>query len=322
MTVEKMLYKGNKKADILLEMGFKPFDIHTIKLYESYLKQMNGPTGSYMRISNIICWSFYTIPYYIEKNGFILIINDDAYYKTFSVLMPIGNYENKEGLKSCFSFIDSVYAKLGIPYEYIQGKEWMKAYLKDFTIQYSYIESESDYLYSLNELDKSIQRRKIHYDHKVIPFIEKYQPNIREYTPIDKKACIKLIKECHCEEEGCNTCIFGCVLKWFDILVNHSKELNAKIYIIESKGTILGFVTMVMDEDLLYFDRKAPHLYEGLSEYINQFIVSNWKDTYSIMNYEEDMGSEGLRRFKRALGPYTLSINYRVKVMLEREEYE
>lgn|GEM_PF-3999680 len=314
-------YKGNSKAQILLDNGFEQFSKATVAVYKKYLNKMNGPTGSYMRVANILCWSFYSVPYYIEKDGFFIIINDDAYYGGFTAYAPVGDYEYAEGLYDAITFIQRMLEALGEEFELLQCKEWMHPYfdnIKDKQFEWSFDEGESDYLYALQELNNSMSRRKIYYERKIREFTETYKPEYSEYQPEDYGQCLNIIESMFCESRGCEECIFGCMKQAFDVAIDAAEVMEGHIITFKSDNQIIAFIIMCYDgEDLLYFDRKATHNYQGLTEYLTLFVVENFSEKYDIMNYEEDMGSEGLRVHKRAMGPHVLSHNYHIKIIYQ-----
>lgn len=320
MDNSRKIYEGNKKANILLDLGFKRFTLDTIDRYRTYLGRMNGPTGSYMRVANIICWGFYTIPYYIEMNGFFIIISDDAYYKTFSVLAPVGDYSNVSELEEVLKYICTVCDKLDVPLNILQVKDWMKGYLGQIDsihFEYDYDDGESDYLYSLEALEESLSRRKMHYDSKIQKLFETYNPIVDSYKKEDYESCMKIIELMYCNNGGCKQCVFGCMKKFYDTILESLEGIDGEFLVIRSKDEVIAFIVFVNDEDLLYFDRKAPHNILGISEFINKLIIDRYSNRYRVMNFEEDMGNEGLRRHKKALGPYELSRNYQVELKVK-----
>lgn len=314
---DRRIYAGTDMAEILIREGFTRFTADQIGCYEKYLHSMNGPTGSYMRVANILCWGFYSIPYIREYRGFALIVNDDAYYRRFSVLMPVGDYENTEGLASCLRYVQELMAKLETECVFLQAKEWMRPYLervKGLSFSWEYKEAESDYIYPLAKMKESMDRRHVHYGEKIWRFQMEFDPVLSLYRPEQYQACLEIIRKQHCNLEGCKGCVFGCMEEWFALLTDHLEDLHAEIHVISSQGKVIAFITMVRDEDLLYFDRKATHDLPGLTEYLNRFIVDTWYPEFEIMNFEEDMGVPGLRRHKKALGPHELSHNYSLRI--------
>jgi len=309
----RSIHEANSKTDILYKFGFKQFELSTVELYEQYLSKMNGPTGSYMRVANILCWGFYSVPYYKLVNDFFIIINDDGYYDCFSVYAPIGDYSDIDSLEEALLYIKHIFDLLEEQVKLLQVKEWMMPYFDRITslsLEYAYDEGESDYLYNLSDLKESIKRRKIHYDKKTDAFIKNFNPIVKKYEPEYYDRCMEIVTKMYCEDSGCETCVFGCMKTFYDRVFDIIEKINGQIILFVSEERLLAFVVFVDDEDLLYFDRKATHDLTGFSEYLNEYICREFSDSYEVMNFEEDMGSPGLRRHKRALGPYTLSHNY------------
>ncbi|MBQ0000472.1 MAG: hypothetical protein KBT01_02885, partial [Clostridiales bacterium] len=285
----RKIYSGTEQAKLLIQEGFTRFTKEKISCYEGYLRRMNGPTGSYMRVANILCWGFYSIPYIREVNGFALIVNDDAYYGHFSVLMPVGDYEDTEGLKACLLYGQELMDKLATECVFLQAKDWMRPYLDRIQgLEYSleYNEAESDYIYPLLKMQESMERRHVHYGEKIRHFTTEHDPEINCYQKEDFEACLAIIQKQHCDQDGCSGCVFGCIREWFSILTESLNELHAQIYVVRSynkrdvhgsgnesghgscnervhgsgnetgncneNGKVLAFITMIRDEDLLY----------------------------------------------------------------------
>lgn len=97
-------------------------------------------------------------------------------------------------------------------------------------------------------------------------------------------------------------------------LFSHFQELHVTGLAIRVDGRIRAFsVGEPLNEDTVVIHlEKADHAYCGLSQFICQaFCEHVWAD-YKFINREEDLGFEGLRRAKLALGPHHLAQKYDV----------
>lgn len=307
------IYEGSNKAEILKEHGFKRFDADSVTLYEEYRKKMKGPTGVYTRTSVLLCWEFYTIPYYTVRDGFFIIVNDDGFYGKFTAYAPAGDYEDTEGLYKAVSFLADIFAELDEQFSIMQVKEWMKPYLDrmpNIEFEYSYDESESEYLYNLEELRGSIERRSVHYNHRVGEFIERYDPEVQNYKDEDYEELMEMVEEKYCSRGNCDDCVFGCMKMFYECLIKYTDIIRGRILTIRSHGKMIAFHAFVDDEDLLYIAAQTLSGLFGHTEYLNKYMVDEFSEKYETVNFEEDMGIESIRLHKRVVGPYTLSHNY------------
>lgn len=97
-------------------------------------------------------------------------------------------------------------------------------------------------------------------------------------------------------------------------LFSHFRELQLTGLAIRVDGRIRAFsVGEPLNKDTVVIHlEKADHAYRGLSQFICQaFCEHVWAD-YTFINREEDLGFEGLRRAKLALGPHHLAQKYSV----------
>jgi len=97
-------------------------------------------------------------------------------------------------------------------------------------------------------------------------------------------------------------------------LFSHFHELHVTGLAIRVDGRIRAFsVGEPLNEDTAVIHlEKVDHAYRGLSQFICQaFCEHVWAD-YTFINREEDLGFEGLRRAKLALGPHHLAQKYDV----------
>ena len=97
-------------------------------------------------------------------------------------------------------------------------------------------------------------------------------------------------------------------------LFSHFHELRVTGLAVRVDGRIRAFsVGEPLNEDTVVIHlEKADHAYRGLSQFICQaFCEHVWAD-YTFINREEDLGFEGLRRAKLALGPHHLAQKYDV----------
>ena len=87
------------------------------------------------------------------------------------------------------------------------------------------------------------------------------------------------------------------------------------------EGILAAYVVCVPWKDtLMVLFKKTLRGYRGLDEYLHMEMLDRFQKDMAYINYTEDMGLYGLRRYKEKWGAYQLNHRYRVTVRTREEK--
>jgi len=93
-------------------------------------------------------------------------------------------------------------------------------------------------------------------------------------------------------------------------------ELDMKGVVVESEGEALAFGAVCFQKDTAYcISKKLRRRTRGLDSFLTSAMLDNLFDVkYKYMNYSDDLGNEGLRKYKSSLAKHTLMNRYIVRL--------
>lgn len=172
-----------------------------------------------------------------------------------------------------------------------------------------------DYVYHIDELIK-LEGKK--YDGKR-NHIKKFQrTNVHTYVTggdIAREDCVGLERE-WCDIKGCdNDPGLGLEREAYLALVELKDKLSLKIGGIKIDGKIaaLAIGELTIDDTIVLHVLKAKPDIDGLYQSMNNEFIKNECQGYRWINFEQDMGIEGLRRSKLSYHPDHLVKKYIVR---------
>lgn len=178
----------------------------------------------------------------------------------------------------------------------------------------------ADYIYKADDLIHLSGRKYHGKRNHISQFERKYDWSYEDLTHDNLEDCRAVAKEWCVTHGGCQDkdgfasepCAIDRALKWFD-------ELHLAGGLIRVEGNPVAFT---IGEEinpktyLLHFE-KALDGYDGLYAVINHEYASRHLEQYELINREEDMGIEGLRKAKLSYRPAILLERYRVTLAEE-----
>jgi hypothetical protein len=174
-----------------------------------------------------------------------------------------------------------------------------------------------DYVYSVPELVE-LKGNKFHKKKNLLNQFEK--SNMFEYTPMQPD-CVEEVLDMQAEWHGwqempsealvAENQAISRVLKNFDRLGNlmgGTIRVSGKV-IAYTVGECLDKETLV-----IHFEKGDTH-FKGVYQAINKHFLASQEDRFSLVNREQDLGDEGLRKAKMSYNPVALMKKYEVELV-------
>lgn len=314
-------------------LNFKRLTINDKKLFESYIKPYDFLNCEYSFTTLYIWRKALDIKYAIYKGA--LIIKKKDFNDEYHFMQPLG-YE-KKNLKDIIEILIGYKKEKSIKYLFKDLRydfvEELKNLYKDEKI-YSNIMVEEDrdnfdYLYESKKLitlsGKKLHGKKNHYNY----FIKNYNYNIRDF-----------------EEDGVIEDSLRIAELWYEKNDTKDKHLLYELQSIRDmccNMDVLGLEGMALyiDEEIAGFSigekfsdnmaiihiEKANKDLRGAYTFVNKAFVENYFRDVPIINREQDLGIEGLRKAKLSYSPLDFEKKYIVDICCncgcsDREEIE
>ncbi|MBI5519511.1 MAG: DUF2156 domain-containing protein [Desulfovibrio sp.] len=173
-----------------------------------------------------------------------------------------------------------------------------------------------DYVYSVPELVE-LKGNKFHKKKNLLHQFEK--SNIFEYTPMQAD-CVEEVLDMQAEWHG-----------WqehpSDALVAENQAISRVLKNFDRMGALIGGTIRVggkviaytvgekLDKDtiVIHFE-KGDTRYKGVYQAINKHFLAAQEDRFSLVNREQDLGDEGLRKAKLSYNPVQFMQKYDVEL--------
>ena len=314
----KVGYSKSEAMRIVEQNDFLRFTENDIPEYMKYYFLMKDKVSSWLQPVNILIWDNFCVPYYKIVDGFFCIVcveEDEEKNGVVLTLTPVGDYENNN-CENAYLCLTDLFKQFNIKLHMLAVPEWLVPILENsssFQGEYILREEKSDYVYTMDNLRATMDVSKNRYYAK--RFVKDQNPEVILYNPDMLEECLGFLDTVWCENSSCDQCVVGCMKDSFRRAMEMREALNLKTYIIYSEGQIVAYVGFIPFEDeLIYIARKARRDLKGFTEFSIEMLLEKWGDTHKYMNYEEDMGIEGLRKHKRMLAAYELRNAYEAEI--------
>ena len=302
----------------MIKLDFKPLTIETKKLYESFLPDKHE-RGCELSFSNLICWGTHL---YSVTNGNLVLLSRYGDYIVYPY--PFGDGNKREIIEVMMQDAE----ERGVPFRLSGLSESAKNELLEMfpdTFDLKFKDSSFDYIYSIDDLAllagkkyhakrNHIRRfRDAHPDYKVVPIDRDNIESVREMT--EKWYVTKLESNPDGEFDHEHEALGKALDSFF--------EIGLDGIFIESEGEILAVtIGSVLYGDI--FDvqfEKARADVQGAYTVVNFEFANYIKEKYpeiKLLDREEDMGVEGLRKAKKSYYPVRQIEKYRATRKDER----
>ncbi len=295
----------------VLNYGFELLTADNRELFDNFMSMADGPLSSCSNLPSIIGWENSTVPYFKVVDGALCIIFNDAVYHTWICFPPMCSY-NKKCPEKALEFLDGVFRAMGLPFRMYYVKEWMLPYFESsgkFNIQKKYDDSLSDYIYSFDDFLGYLNKADIKYNIRY--FLRRFEPSVEWLSSDNLQEYLDFLKQVWCPFHSCNECVYGCMLDALRNMLENAEKTGFKSFLIRSQGKCVAYAGYtVCGTELEVLVKKVSRSMKGVTDFVHKVIIENAGDGIEQINYTEDMGVVGLRKFKQKLAPYTLSRNY------------
>lgn len=298
-------------------MIFKEIDIDSYKELRPFFNSVDYEACEYCFTTLYMWRDMYKTSYYIEDDFAIIVGEYEG--DRFSVL-PLAK---KDKIHKAIAFMIN-YFKNEDHRIYLRAvtKEVVELLQKDYPGRFEYIEERDyfDYVYDAESLrtlkGRKNQKKRNHLNY----FIKEYEGRV-EYKKLYKENfddCITLLKawtvnkeENGDKEEGIDD-EFVAIKKIFDHYDVLREDVKISGIYIDNKLEAFTIGEKINEHMAVIHIEKANPEIRGLYPYINQqFLVNEFPDV-ELVNREEDLGLEGLRKAKLSYHPCKFVEKYTV----------
>ena len=296
-------------------LNFKSISKDDIEIMSNYFNLRSNKTCDSVFLDVFLWKDFYNVKFAIweDKALFITMIIDNEYY----CALPMCKEEHlKEAFNVLVEYFNTVLnKKLKVYLADEEGLNYLNLHKSLFNI--SEVEDARDYLYlaeSLKTLSgKKLRKKKNH----INAFLRENENNFY-YKPLyctDKETIIEFLN------------------RWIDTKENEEEQLNAELdgikNILENckilniimagifvndklEAFTIGSYNSIEKMAIIHIEKANPNI-RGLYPYINQQFIINEFSNAELVNREDDLGLEGLRKAKLSYEPIGYARKYRIE---------
>lgn len=299
-------------------MQWKPIDIEDKEIIDSFLKSREILVSD-LTFTNLYLWHYSRHISYCVHNECLVIKTQYPNQDPF-IFYPIHKENNLELKKKTILELMEICHSKGYHFSIHSlskiDKEELSSLMPDI-FSYTYREDRSDYIYSIPELielkGKKYHKKKTHLNR----FVERYNFS---YEPLTEANCQELIqtykewfgKISDDASDGLRNEYVGIIesLKEFKRL-----KFQGGILKVEGKIIAFSFGEPLNSSTIVIHIEKADIEYTGAYQAINrEFLFHAWNN-YTLVNREEDLGIEGLRKAKQSYQPLYLQEKFDAKII-------
>ncbi|MDR2867326.1 MAG: phosphatidylglycerol lysyltransferase domain-containing protein [Acholeplasmatales bacterium] len=168
--------------------------------------------------------------------------------------------------------------------------------------------NDGDYIYQCSDLANLIGKKYHAKRNFVNRFNLNYAYEVHEYQDQDYHKLMDFYQKWKITKEGVNyldeTQAIDCALK-------NQAALQLKTIIFFHHQSIIGFTTISLAPNVPFsiFEKGDIH-YEGIYQFINNYVAINYLQEFTLVNRAEDLGLEGLRKAKLSYFPLFILEKY------------
>lgn len=289
-------------------MKFKALSIADKDELESFFRAC-GPVVSDLTFTNLFLWHFARRIEWCVESGCLIIRTTYPNESPF-VFYPLHKNGDKNAKLSALKAVMSDFSKQCLPFSIHSLSKADVVQLEELlpdTFSYELREDKSDYIYDcqglINLAGKKYHKKKTHYNN----FCKAYDFS---YEALDAKNCAELASTYSAWFEALENKTEGLKNEYIGIMAaleNFSKlSFKGGILRIDGKIVAFSFGEMLNDECAVIHIEKGDINYNGVYQAINREFLAHEFSSAKIVNREEDLGIEGLRKAKQSYQPIYL----------------
>ena len=307
------------------KLNFKQLEAADMPHYEKFYELRHNRTCDSVGLESFIWKDFYNVRVAVatrdEKEVGLLWLMGDSEHP-FSA-MPMCR---EEDLFYCFDLMLEYFNKvLNIPLKInLADEEGIKILnLPEDKFIVRLDEDAGDYLYEGDKLrtlsGKKLHKKKNHYNNFIKNFKERYEYKVLGCNPTDRDDVFNFLDKWR-EKKGENVDnhLDPEVEGIHDILRN-CRKLNIKMGAIYIDGSLeafsIGSYNALEDMAVIHIEKANPEI-NGLYQAINKEFLINEFPNVKLVNREDDLGLEGLRRAKQSYYPIDYARKYYVEQIM------
>lgn len=290
-------------------MNFKKFAIDDKELFEKYIYPYKFLSCEYSFTTLYIWKDFCDVQYSIYKDA--LIIKKKDFEGNYHFMQPLGYKE--ENLKDILEHLAQYKNENNMAYVFKDLEEDFILKIKALCIGEKdvYIKEDRDnfdYLYEAEKLiklsGKKLHGKKNHYNY----FVRQYDYEVKDIQGEKViEDVVKASEEWHRENENDNRVLYY-EMKAIKTLVENMDLFNLKGIAVYVEDKLVGFSLgeKLNDKLAVIHIEKGDMNYRGVYSFINRTFIDKCFSDVKIINREQDLGIEGLRKAKLSYHPIRL----------------
>ncbi|MBI9099839.1 MAG: DUF2156 domain-containing protein [Spirochaetaceae bacterium] len=227
-------------------------------------------------------------------------------YNKERYIMPLEDLENstEEYSKMLIDLLEEYDCIFPIP------EKWLRLF-PESDFKREFLDDDSEYIYNREKLAEYPGRKLSKKRNLVNQFLANNEPEIRPVNNCNKPHIIELLElwQSRSEQEMGSSDYLSCI----DAL-NHFETLQLSGALFLTDGEPCGFIMGEASGESSYIIHfaKGDTEKKGIYQYMFQAYVREFCKDARIINLEQDMGMEGLRKTKRSYQPDLMLHKYRI----------
>lgn len=291
-------------------LNFKKLNLEDKEVFDKYLTPFNFKSCEYSFTTLFIWKEACSIEYAIYDG--ILILKKRDFDGKIHFMQPIGY--KKEQLKEIFQLLKEYKEEFNMDYLF---KDLEGEFLEDLR-EYCNVEAEIiedrdnfDYIYPSSSLislsGKKLHGKKNHYNQ----FVKNYEYYIKDIREADEEECIEAVEE-WLHHKGNPDEHLKYEAKGIDELLKNKDKLDfdgIAVYVKDKIAALTMGEKMNEEMAIIHIEKADPEI-KGLYSFVNKSFVEQCFSDVNIINREQDLGKEGLRKAKQSYKPFEFVKKY------------